>query len=62
LAPGMNTLLLEIGHLLFRFINLLLVESRPIRSSEIFSFTSLLPTLDSMLKRFTKTLLTHEQE
>jgi hypothetical protein len=58
----MNTLLLEIGHLLFGFIDLLLVESRPIRSSQIFPFTSFLAALDSMLKRFTETLLTHEEE
>ena len=58
----MNTLLLEIGYLLFGFIDLLLVESRPIRSSQIFPFPGLLAALDSVLKRFSKTLLTHEEE
>jgi len=58
----MHALLLKIFHLSFRLVNLLLMQTRPIGSRQIFSFSSLLTTLDPVLKRFTKTFLTHEEQ
>jgi hypothetical protein len=57
-----HALLLKISHLSLGLVDLLLVETRPICSAQIFSFTDLLAALDSMLKRFAKTFLTHEEE
>jgi len=58
----MRALLLKIFHLSFGVVDLLLVESSPICSRQIFSFTSFLAALDPVLKRFTKTFLAHEEE
>lgn len=58
----MNALLLEIFHLSFGLVDLLLVQTCPICSREIFSLTRFLATLNPVLKRFTKAFLTHEEE
>jgi hypothetical protein len=58
----MNALLLKVFHLSFGLVNLLLVQTRPICSRQIFPFACFLAALDPMLKRFTKTFLTHEEE
>ena len=58
----MRALLLKVFHLAFGLVDLLLVQSRPICSRQIFSFTSFLAALDPMLKRFTKTFLAHKEE
>ena len=58
----MDALLLKIFHLSFGLVDLLLVQTCPICSGQIFSFTRFLAPFNSMLKRFAKTFLTHEEE